>query len=758
MCCTHCTYGTSALERREDASADEVLGYSVRAGSLAPADLQTYYGRFERYLYYQLPEHTPKSQRLRFTAGDAPKRLLYLPSVDGLPMLAHVCYRPKDTAGRPGSYFAHVLFCRKQTGTLFSPLECLKLWAAPKWALEDADRDTLPFRMQSLGTLAKMHPGGLPSISEQTFKSFLTDESTFDDPANSIPARWRESRPEERQQWFIVAFGGLMEILRAERKTLFLVAEPEFAALLFYGMLRLLPEGPIQRELGFSTFEPSPDRVYTRMVATRSHDSSQRVFLNPGEYRSRGFVVDTFHWDCHTQLGGARTCYAPWIVSRLLEKDWPAVNDAQAVMRAVGGADVLSIQQQLDQLEQWPGIYQDALDVVRGRVSRPTPQARPLAERFPALLPQIIDRELAFENNKPPRTAEVVLSIDRRLAESLVAWGQSQLDDTVRCVLDALSVHDLAQLLDCSKMPARHLVCAVRRYIEEQRRLPDDSELLWQRPFPPHDYLEMPLMSQSLGGLDPVVVKQLSSNVPEKDFPQFLFCLQRACRLEPALQSVLSDLVRKLDEQVLMEMDATFGPSFFQEYPPDEAVLGRRLEEIARTLHHSKQGFSARLDMLLHGVDLLPTEPDRKMVRQWEACRSEISEIAVLKRSQAPGQPPALPGKLGDHYEMMARHANAAMANTVRDDKLGTQRRNHLLDIAKHLLARPLLNDKLEWDRKILAAITRVFQGKVWPRSLDEIQPSEHGSSGKWIYWAVSLIVAAIVAVVVLTALGLISV
>ena len=110
--CTHCTHGTSALDRSREDLANKVLGYSARAGSLQDIDeLHRYYRQVERYLYYALPEGTPGEQKLKLTAesAGAPQRLVYCPSISGLQMLGQVCYRQKDVEGRPGSYFAHVL-------------------------------------------------------------------------------------------------------------------------------------------------------------------------------------------------------------------------------------------------------------------------------------------------------------------------------------------------------------------------------------------------------------------------------------------------------------------------------------------------------------------------------------------------------------------------------------------------------------------------------------------------------------------------
>ena len=129
--CTHCTHGSSALERREGDLAHRMLGYSARAGSLEAQELRKCYRQLERYAYYYLPRDTPGEEKLRLIAASAPRRLIFFPSTSGLQVAGQVCYRQTDTEGRPGSYFAHVLFQDEQNGLgRWSPVDCLKLWNA----------------------------------------------------------------------------------------------------------------------------------------------------------------------------------------------------------------------------------------------------------------------------------------------------------------------------------------------------------------------------------------------------------------------------------------------------------------------------------------------------------------------------------------------------------------------------------------------------------------------------------------------------
>ncbi|NQT41078.1 MAG: hypothetical protein HQ581_26540, partial [Planctomycetes bacterium] len=131
--CTHCTYGTSAIHRETGATRDDVHGYGVRAGSLQGDALKQGYERIEHLLHYALPEGTPPGNLQTGTAANSPKRLVYLPGVDDVRVLARICYRQTDTTGqRYGSYFAHVLTRELHDGGNPRPhwngMDALQLW------------------------------------------------------------------------------------------------------------------------------------------------------------------------------------------------------------------------------------------------------------------------------------------------------------------------------------------------------------------------------------------------------------------------------------------------------------------------------------------------------------------------------------------------------------------------------------------------------------------------------------------------------
>lgn len=320
---THCTYGSSALERRDGEMAARTLGYSARAGSLDGEALYAAYRQLVRRVYYHLPPDTPNTAILELTAHDAPRRLIYFPPQNGLQLLGQICYRQTDTEGRPGSYFAHLLFSSTSTdssdGTesadAWSPLECLALWKAAGWTMEDPLEPRCELHpVESLDTLVH----GRPAISDKVLASFLTTDpgGCFDDPGEAIPRRWREETVRGRQYLLVETLRAALPAADSQRHSLLLVVEPPLAALIWYGVFRLLPKGRLWRQLSFSTYEASTDRPSTRLAASWFHHEHKSTEVI--ENRPQTVVIDTRQWEGWPQDGGPSD-YARMIVEEFVK-------------------------------------------------------------------------------------------------------------------------------------------------------------------------------------------------------------------------------------------------------------------------------------------------------------------------------------------------------------------------------------------------------------------------------------------------------
>jgi len=164
---THCTYGSSAITRRETGDlADYVLGYSVRASSYPQNDLRRHFRTIERFLYYYLPKDTPPNKKQNLTAAAAPHRFFYTPSLSGLQALGYISYRQTDCAGRVGSYFAHVLTGDVDRGQpAWDVIDCLQLFNAPGWVLEDSS--AFAYELPALLDLDTLRAGTARPLDER---------------------------------------------------------------------------------------------------------------------------------------------------------------------------------------------------------------------------------------------------------------------------------------------------------------------------------------------------------------------------------------------------------------------------------------------------------------------------------------------------------------------------------------------------------------------------------------------------------------
>jgi hypothetical protein len=312
LLCTHCTFGGSELEPCTADNAAKVLGYSVRRSSLPEPDrgpLRTTFRAVERLLSYDLPKDTPPVRKESLTAETAPNRLIFMPNLAGWQAAAHVSYRTRDTHGRVGSYFADVIAARLDRDTRpWCQLEILKLWSASNggslqsawWcdseeSLAQRDGDGR-WKPSDVTALAELRGDAGPFIDDRLLYQFLTLEpgNAAHDSGQIVPARWWSMPALQRRDLLAALLNATIQSRKSGgRENAILAAEPAVAAVLFYGVFRLLP--PRLREgIGFSTYEAFPERPLTPLVATTFLDGEvSNSDLSP-ELMGRGFACNTF--------------------------------------------------------------------------------------------------------------------------------------------------------------------------------------------------------------------------------------------------------------------------------------------------------------------------------------------------------------------------------------------------------------------------------------------------------------------------------
>jgi len=312
LLCTHCTFGSSELEHSTAENAAKVLGYSVRRSSLPEPDrgpLRTAFRGVERLLSYDVPKDTPPAKKESLEAATAPRRLVFLPNLGGWQAAAHVAYRTRDTHGRIGSYFADVLAVRLERDTRpWSPLDVLQLWSAshdgsaqaPWWCdseelLAERDGDGR-WKPADAASPSELRGSDEPLIRDELLRQFLTLEpgEAVDDPGRIVSPRWWQMPASQRRDLLAALLQATIQARKnGGKENAVVAAEPSVAALLFYGVFRLLPS-KLRDGIGFSTYEAAPERPLTPLVGTTFLDGEASASDLPPELSGRGFACNTF--------------------------------------------------------------------------------------------------------------------------------------------------------------------------------------------------------------------------------------------------------------------------------------------------------------------------------------------------------------------------------------------------------------------------------------------------------------------------------
>ena len=319
---THCTYGSSAIERRSDSLAETVLGYSVRAASLPKHELEQCIRDVESLLSYELPADSTFEQRRLIQPEQAPGRLIFAKTSRGRAIAARISYRSLDVAGRPGSLFAHVLLDDESSRQL-SSLQCLKLWQAPGWVIKDSAE--IAHDLVPLTSPLDLLESNAPIVGDEAFRAFLSDD--HESNRDLVPERWRTRACEDRRDFLISV---LAVFLAKENRPVHFLAEPAFAALLMYGLLRLAGLKRDVRDVSISTFEPGGSRKLPTISSQFLYDPSQigQLLTDVGRYAN---VIDTFGANGVVNL---RSQSVPLDVEAILGCDWDDVIDLLSAARS----------------------------------------------------------------------------------------------------------------------------------------------------------------------------------------------------------------------------------------------------------------------------------------------------------------------------------------------------------------------------------------------------------------------------------------
>ncbi len=333
---THCTFHTSFYHQESlDRGGDRTYEYTTRAGSFDRAQGLGFYQKFRSVAYYRnyRPQGASDDELRERTCKDFPVRFAFLPDTGGHDLLVHACYRGSDTSKsrRAQSFFVHMLYQHRgtaKTPSLLTARNVLPLWGSTAWVNEDSDN----LQVQ-LPTCELLSDFAKPAVDhfERTLHSFVTVQLPDEilDPCELIPDRWKQASLEARQNLIRAILRGYLGIATQSRVSLVVVAEPEFAAFLFYTVARLLPQRGFAANLSFSTFELTTDTFFPcKLVGTTSESPETTQFTN----RTGGPILNTFAavgFSSEAELIGKETAFERSIFKNITQcpYDWLSLLD-----------------------------------------------------------------------------------------------------------------------------------------------------------------------------------------------------------------------------------------------------------------------------------------------------------------------------------------------------------------------------------------------------------------------------------------------
>jgi hypothetical protein len=623
--CTHCTYGTSALHRHTGAIQNQVFEYSTRAGSVPQPQSHEVFQKIESLLYFHLPGDTPGAEWLNYHAGNTPwQRMLYFPAINGQQLFTRICYRTTDTRGRPGSYFAHVLLSEAAAPAI-TALDALRMWgAADFWV--SADRAEFDFELKPLSRLSEQ-PGYEGSVRDEVLWSFLTTapggefcDHPAGDPRSVIPARWRQTPVEVRQTLVRNLVHGALELDFARQERMVVAVEPALAALLFYGLLRLLPPRGVADQLSFSTFESHLDRPLAMLTAS-AFFRPEAAELLPEIYRGRGYVQNTWQRHPPRKFQNEKAGYPARAMSALLQQGWKALDELRgdlAGSKAATSADYEDALRAAEEVEQLVALDPKVLrhySLPEAASSRRYAQ-RILAKRL-AAASRDVWRAIAMNSGVYLHVLDLVGSDPRLTGAEAATAG----------LLRALPTEPKIRnrFLELPGLAVVYKQRWLKAFFNHYRKLPLDLPALWSAD-----------MLQPEGALAGVVEQlssaellELGSHVPANRLGEFVGLIARACEQDATKREALTQLAQHLGNDAVAALLAYHSAAVLSHLPPPQSALASRLQELLKKLtQQPPDRLLIHLTGLNRGLPYLP-EDSRKRVRAWSGVKSRLEALVT---------------------------------------------------------------------------------------------------------------------------------
>lgn len=771
--CTHCTYATSFLHQRGDeAVGQQVFEYSTRSGSVARERSHDYFRQIEPYMYYHLPGDLPAADALKHDAQTTSewRRLLYLPSVSGLRVLAHIAYRTTDTKGRPGSYFSHVLLSENENGSApkWSAVDALRLWGSPSWV--DTDRPDLPFQLSSLSRLDDLNGANQPAITDQLFHKFLTHPTSSTPPAEDthriVPPRFWQKTPEERQQLVSDTLTGFLGLNLERRQTVLLAVEPSLAALIFYGVARLLPRTGIGEKLSFSTFESDEDRPQTALAATTFYHPQTGRLPNEAS-QSRGVAINTFQSNgAEIDRSSPHADFAIKMVARLVQHGFDHTDQLIKELedaKATETADLIEMQQVTELAEQALQSAETPAFQQRLRTLRSDRAMQALRARVGQKLVDAKSQSASAKQLPTPSSSakanlqELTQQPSRALAIAHLLYRDVEAPEDVRKSIKVLLYRlvnshpdKLPEVLGSTEIPLPVRLWILEQVIRKTEKIPSDCQELWSAPIDSakyplfvellahsrvdqgRKYLKLALKTPLSGDQVKPICEALATQETLKD-SRLLFEFANYLLATPKSRQDKSNPLLKT-----LRTSRTFRMTFLGVYgmqcrPKSEDDISPLGESFAVWLDELPDDpkFENTLEVLSDAQVVL-TDEARQRIEGWQGVRDTLHRIRDLqaKPNGMVEQVSHFVRKKQREQELdefgreLSRHAEQAVPEDLFEgDDVSSDRANAVIKVCDHVLEPDGLPSEIKQK------LERVFEGKNW--DAQSTQPAERDPKRK---------------------------
>ena len=539
---------------------------------------------------------------------------------------------------------------------------------------------------------------------------------------------------EQRRAWFVQALASLLKIGTNRNESVLLVAEPSVSALVFYGIVRLLPQGPLRDEISFSTFEPQPERIATVLAATWFTDP-EVTGRRPDAARVRGLAVNTL-LDPRSPAPlpaarGEEARYAAWIVRLLVEGGWKKVDERLQMLHAAGPWRF----EDLDALAAVEDFVPELLAGVRSTGFSRNPgeeppeggttnsatgnaggqQRSPLADAYLRL---VLARQLAAMDRPAQQLASLVGTPAHLIVLELAALqGTASVRRAVEFLIESLPPDQIAPFLGLEGVPYGAKLSVLACHVLAHSELPPGCESLWDRPA--EQGSARSFLADLLARLDNRALDLFCKRVVPRHREALVVGLREACRQKETKRGALSATVKTLDEPALLSLFHNQGAEFLADYPAGESELGLKLGEILRRLPEGAEQFrrAARI-LLIAGWDLLPDDEDRECVTAWKSCREAILDADRCRVRKLGGRSRTQVVKLTSAARRIAESADAAMPpERYDDDRFGTGKLLFVRQLGSEILGgRALLPAGVWQHEELWRRISWYFETGVWPK------------------------------------------